>query len=68
MLVTDTSGSMQATDVKPDRLTAAREAARTLARQVPEEFRLGLVTFGTPPSSSSQPTTDRSATLRRSQR
>ena len=35
VLVTDTSGSMLAKDVRPDRLTAAREAARTLARQVP---------------------------------
>ena len=32
MLVHDTSGSMQATDVKPDRLSAARDAARTLDR------------------------------------
>ena len=30
IMVTDTSGSMLAKDVRPDRLTAAREAARTL--------------------------------------
>ena len=42
MLVHDTSGSMQATDVKPDRLSAARDAARTLISSVPEEFRLGV--------------------------
>ena len=35
MLVHDTSGSMQATDVKPDRLSAARDAARTLVRSLP---------------------------------
>ena len=46
MLVHDTSGSMRATDVQPDRLSAAREAARTLATTLPEEFRLGLVSFG----------------------
>ena len=46
MLVHDTSGSMRATDVAPDRLAAAREAARTLATTLPEEFRLGLVSFG----------------------
>ena len=34
MLVHDTSGSMQATDVKPDRLSAARDAARTLISSV----------------------------------
>ena len=33
MMVTDTSGSMLAKDVRPDRLTAAREAARTLTAQ-----------------------------------
>ena len=33
MLVTDTSGSMHATDVKPDRLAAAQAAARTFAEQ-----------------------------------
>ena len=42
IMVTDTSGSMLAKDVRPDRLTAAREAARTLTRQVPEDFRLGV--------------------------
>ena len=46
IMVTDTSGSMLAKDVRPDRLTAAREAARTLTRQVPEDFRLGLIKFG----------------------
>ena len=43
MLVQDTSVSMKATDVAPDRATAARDAARTLARSLPDEFRLGLV-------------------------
>src|SRR3954470_10263449 len=46
VLVTDTSGSMLAKDVRPNRLTAAREAARTLTRQVPEDFHIGLVKFG----------------------
>ena len=32
MLVIDTSGSMLATDVTPDRLAAAREAARDARR------------------------------------
>ena len=59
MLVTDTSGSMLAKDVRPDRPTAAREAARTLVRQVPEEFRLGLVKFGNTAEQVLEPTTDR---------
>ena len=64
MLVHDTSGSMRATDVQPDRLSAAREAARTLANTLPEEFRLGLVSFGSTAEQLSEPTTDRSQVLR----
>ena len=64
MLVHDTSGSMQATDVKPDRLSAARAAARSLVRSLPEEFRLGVVSFNTRAEQLSEPTTDRSQALR----
>jgi len=64
MLVHDTSGSMRATDVAPDRLSAAREAARTLANTLPEEFRLGLVSFGSTAQQLSEPTTDRTQVLR----
>lgn len=64
MLVHDTSGSMQATDVKPDRLSAAREAGRTLARSLPEEFRLGVISFNTRVEQVSEPTTDRTQVLR----
>ena len=59
IMVTDTSGSMLAKDVRPDRLTAAREAARTLARQVPEDFRIGLIKFGSQAEQVVEPTTDR---------
>jgi Ca-activated chloride channel family protein len=45
MLATDSSGSMQATDVEPNRLDAGREAARGFVDTLPEEFRLGLVSF-----------------------
>jgi Ca-activated chloride channel family protein len=64
MLVHDTSGSMQATDVMPDRLSAAREAARTLVNSLPEEFRLGVISFNTRVEQVSEPTTDRSQVLR----
>jgi Ca-activated chloride channel family protein len=64
MLVHDTSGSMQATDVKPDRLSAARDAARTLIDSVPDEFRLGVVSFNTRAEQVSEPTTDRAQALR----
>jgi Ca-activated chloride channel homolog len=64
MLVHDTSGSMQATDVAPDRLSAARMAAQTLARSLPEEFRLGVVSFNTSAEELLAPTTDRSQAKR----
>ena len=43
MMVTDTSGSMEATDVAPTRLAAAQAAARALTKKLPEQFNLGLV-------------------------
>ena len=64
MLVHDTSGSMHATDVKPDRLSAAREAARMLVRSLPQEFRLGAISFNTRVEQLSEPTTDRAQVLR----
>jgi Ca-activated chloride channel homolog len=45
MLVVDVSGSMQATDVQPTRLDAAREASRTLIDSLPGNARVGLVSF-----------------------
>jgi Ca-activated chloride channel homolog len=60
IMVTDTSGSMEATDVHPTRLAAAQEAARALTKKLPEEFNLGLVTFNNVAESLVAPTTDRS--------
>jgi Ca-activated chloride channel family protein len=45
MLVIDVSGSMQATDVQPTRLEAARAASRTLIDQLPGNDKVGLVSF-----------------------
>src|ERR671916_566627 len=45
MLTTDYSGSMQATDVPPSRLQAARAAANRFLDNVPEAVRVGLVAF-----------------------
>lgn len=59
MMVTDVSGSMRATDVDPDRLTAAVEAGKTLADKLPETFRLGLVSFSEYALQDVAPTTDR---------
>jgi Ca-activated chloride channel family protein len=58
VMVTDTSGSMKATDVRPDRLTAAQEAGRAFIAKVPDSFRIGLVTFGSRAEQQAPPTTD----------
>jgi Ca-activated chloride channel homolog len=43
ILVVDTSASMEATDVKPSRLGAAREAVRAFLARIPPRLRVGLV-------------------------
>jgi Ca-activated chloride channel family protein len=45
MLVTDASASMDAVDVKPSRLSAAKDAARRFTSRVAAEIKLGLITF-----------------------
>ena len=59
ILVTDTSGSMLATDVKPTRLAAAQAAARTFIKKVPDGFRIGLVTISNTAQQAVEPTTDK---------
>jgi Ca-activated chloride channel homolog len=59
VLATDTSGSMTATDVKPDRMTAARNAAKQFVAKIPKQVRLGLVTFDQAARLLVNPTTDR---------
>jgi len=59
VMITDTSGSMLAQDVRPDRLTAAQTAAQTLANELPRDFRLGLITFGSTANQIVEPTTDK---------
>jgi Ca-activated chloride channel family protein len=45
VLATDTSGSMQAADVPPSRLVAAREAGLDFLDGVPREVKVGAVVF-----------------------
>ena len=45
VLAIDVSDSMLATDVKPDRFTAAKAAATSFLDEVPPGFRVGVVTF-----------------------
>jgi len=59
VMVTDTSGSMFAKDIAPDRLTAAKNAGHALANKLPRDFRLGLISFGTEVAQLVEPTTDK---------
>ncbi len=58
LLVFDTSGSMLATDVQPSRLAAAQGAGMTFTDAVPDEFRIGVIGFGSSAQQLSEPTTD----------
>ena len=64
MLVTDHSRSMQATDVEPDRLTAAQNAARKFLAAVPSAVRVGVVAFSNSPDAVQQPSSDHSEARR----
>jgi Ca-activated chloride channel family protein len=63
MLVLDVSGSMIANDVSPNRLDAAKQAARGFVGALPPGIQLGLVSFSTSASVQVAPTADRSTML-----
>ncbi len=45
ILAMDVSGSMRATDVKPNRMVAAQEAAKAFVAGLPRSVRVGVVSF-----------------------
>jgi Ca-activated chloride channel family protein len=59
MLATDVSGSMEATDVKPSRLVAARRAARNFVHGVPAGVNVGVMAFNGRPRVLQSPTPER---------
>jgi Ca-activated chloride channel family protein len=61
LLTIDVSGSMQATDVSPTRLDAARSAAQSFIDQLPAGIRVGIVAFASRPVTLVSPTVDRGA-------
>jgi Ca-activated chloride channel family protein len=64
ILAMDSSGSMTATDVAPDRMTAAREAASKFVEDLPKGFRVGVVSFSDQADVVVPPTADRDEALR----
>jgi Ca-activated chloride channel family protein len=59
MLAMDSSGSMNAHDVSPNREAAARSAALRFVRGLPRSFDVGVVTFASMAAVVSPPTRDR---------
>lgn len=61
VIAIDTSDSMKATDVAPDRITAAVRAAQAFIDDLPSRFHVGLVTADASPVVVVAPTTDHDA-------
>jgi Ca-activated chloride channel homolog len=61
ILVMDVSGSMNATDVAPTRLVSSQRAAVAFIEELPEKFRVGIVSFASTAQTLTRPTTDRVA-------
>ncbi len=63
ILTVDVSGSMRAEDLKPNRLEAARVAARAFVEKQPKNVRIGVVSFSNNAAVVQAPTTDRQAVV-----
>jgi Ca-activated chloride channel homolog len=63
IIAMDTSGSMVASDIKPNRIEVAKKAAAEFVRRLPARFNVGLVSFNQGASVVVPPTTDHSALI-----
>jgi Ca-activated chloride channel family protein len=63
VLTMDVSRSMQANDIQPSRLDAAKAAAKTFVDKQPKNVRIGVVSFSDTASIVQSPTTDRAEVL-----
>lgn len=63
ILTMDVSGSMRADDLKPDRLTAAKVAARAFVEKQPQGVKLGVVSFSDSAFLVQAPTSDKEAVI-----
>lgn len=64
VMVVDTSLSMSAEDVSPNRLDAAKQAAAQFMYELPDSYNVAVVSMSGKPSIAIPPTTDRGATER----
>jgi len=60
VLALDRSGSMLAQDIPPDRITASRDAAGRFVKNLPDGFRVGVVSFSDTANALSAPSFDHS--------
>ena len=64
VLVMDVSGSMAAADLRPNRMTAATQAARAFVDALPDDTQVGLVSFSLSASLLAPPTRDHAVVTR----
>jgi Ca-activated chloride channel family protein len=64
ILSIDVSGSMQATDVKPSRMEATKDAIRGFVKAQPDGVKIGIVSFSDFGALTQPPTRDKDAVLR----
>lgn len=64
VVVIDVSWSMEATDVEPNRLDAAKASAKQFVMNLPERFNVALVSFAGTANVAVPPTVDRGAVTR----
>jgi len=63
VLAFDVSGSMNATDMQPNRMEAAKAAARSFIEKMPETVQVGVVAFSESGLNVQRPTNDQGALL-----